>query len=132
MLGILLQPLVIASVGAQGSLSPAPPASYGNPIWVERLSYATLWDSFAIWNPTFGSDFDRGPLVISHLQVWWSALFVAAIVTSVTLSRRALAVVFFFLYLLGVFLYKGSQPPAGGFYIWAFSICRGSICIVSR
>jgi hypothetical protein len=105
--------------GAGRNVSPVPPSLHANPEWIHRLSYATLQDALAIWNPTFGSDFDHGPLVVSHLP-WWGVLSPLLILAAAVISRRRLALLLFGSYVAASFLYKGSQPPWGGTYIWAF------------
>ncbi len=111
-------PWLFASMAGNG-FSPAPPASYESPIWVQRLSFATLWDALAVWNPSFGTSFNEGPVVLSHLPTW-GGFFSLAVFLAVVTSRRRLAFVFFALYVVGALLYTGSHPPLGGMYVWAF------------
>lgn len=113
-------PWLTASVLSHSALAPGIPSSYADPAWVRRLSFATLNDGIAIWNPAFASDFNGGPIVIRHLQWWLSIPFFGCVVFSVALARRVVPVTLFVLYLIGVMLYKGTQPPGGQIYLWAF------------
>lgn len=120
-LGLIIPnlPWLVASLGAAQSISPMPSADYTNIIWVQRLSLASLTDAFVVWNPTFGSNFSGGPLVIKHVPDW-GVVFFGLCVVSAILSRRLAALFFFAAFLVGTFLYKGLNGPGGGLYGWAF------------
>lgn len=120
-IGLILPNLswLVPLISSGAAVSPVPPAQNFDPQWVSRLSLANLFDALAIWNPTFGSSFDRGPLVVSHLPAW-GLLLPLCIFAGAMVSRTRLALAFLGLYLVGVFLYKGSEPPFGTAYLWAF------------
>jgi len=104
------------------------PAGYGEPGWVEFLSFGNFSDSISLLHPNwpeniFGKTyFMRPEFLMIPILAFSSLLFISQLKT-----LRAKKNILFFasLGLIGAFLAKGSKPPFGGIYLWLFKYFPG-------
>ena len=111
---------------------PSLPPGYGEPGWVEFLSFADFSNSLSLLHPNwpeniFGKTyFMRPEFLILPLIAFSSLLFLKNPKSKIQNSNSFLTILFFaFLSLLGAFLAKGSKPPFGEVYLWLFKYFPG-------
>lgn len=120
--GILLSSywLIHLVIKPSGAASPLP-AGYNNVSWAHALSYVTLPNAYAtthVWWPwSEGAQLPIQPL--------FYGVIILAVVGLTTWRRNRFLPYFFGLFLIGVFLAKGTNPPVGMAYDWLFQHIPG-------
>lgn len=105
---------------------PALPAGYGEPGWVEFLSFARFSDSVSLLHPNWSENifgktyFFRPEFLILPILAFSSLLFINYSITNYELRIKKNVLVFALLGIVGAFLAKGANPPFGEIYLWLF------------
>jgi len=110
---------------------PSLPVGYGEPGWVEFLSFARFSDSVSLLHPNWSENifgktyFFRPEFLILPILAFSSLLFINYSITNYELRIKKNVLVFALLGIVGAFLAKGANPPFGEIYLWLFKNIPG-------